>query len=356
MSNGHMIVSGFVDPNAGDLVNLRAAKTLGEIAELKAAGVADYNNFGALLTPQFEKEIKDIARRRGVLGQLLDKQQTPAVGHPHRWFEQYSLPNGPGFTDPRTITVTAASNGGTLRQEFAAFVRALSGQINFGLFDQQTAAQTSIFPQLVAKDLKDLITAVYRAEDLGLFTGTAANLTDGASTQFCSVSTQVTNTIQVNPGASIIDSIRTKIATMMANQNVVVKPSHIFVNPLLLDLIEQEVKNAATTMREVPAGVAEVVPGITVPQINTAAGPLPVIPAWEMSTKASTVPGATTDYPIFIASMDLIEKAYVGSPDVQVYKLGLVNDLADKYVAVKFSTGAIVKAAGYAHAYGYVSR
>jgi hypothetical protein len=356
MSYGQIQINGFVDPNAGELVNLRAAKTLGEIAELKASGVADYNNFGALLTPQFEKEIADIARRRGVFGQLLMKNAVPAVGHPHRWFEQTGIPNNQGFTDPRNIAPTAANNGGTLRQEFAAFVRALTGQINFGLFDQQTVAQTSIFPQLVSKDLTDMIKGLLFTEDKAMFTGNATSLTDSSSTQYCSIPTQVTNTIQVNPGASIIDSIRTKIAQMMSNLQVQVRPTHIFVNPLLLDLIEQEIKNAATTMKMVPAGETEVVPGVVVPRIMTAAGPLPLVPAVEMPTRASTVNGATTDYPIFIASMDLIEYAYIGSPDVQVYKLGLVSDLADKYVAVKFATGPIVKAAAYAHAYGYVSR
>lgn len=342
----------FTDPNSQELVNLRASsKTLDE---LKAA--ADYQNFGALLTPQFEREINDIARRRGVFGQLLDAQQTPATGHPHRWFDQYALPNTGGFSDPRTLAVTAANNGGSLRTEFAANVRALTGQINFGLFDQQINAQSSLFPQLVAKDLKDMITAVYQAEDLGLFNGTAANLTDGASVQFCGIKTQASNAVNVAVGVSIIDSIRTKVASMMANTTVVVRPTHIFVNPLLLDIIEQEVKNSATTFKNVLARETEVVPGIVVNELMTAAGPLPIIPAWEMASKVNGGDATKTDYPVFIASMPLVEKAWVGQSGIQVYKLGLTSDLADKYLAVTFNTGAILKAAAYAHAFGYVTR
>lgn len=348
----------FMDPNAELLTSVRASsKTLGELAQLKAAGATDYQNFGALLTPQFEREINDIKRERGVFGQILDKMQTHATGQPHRWYDQTVLPNTGAFSDPRTIAVTAANNGGTLRIENSALVRAVTGQINFGLFDQQINAQSSIFPQLVAKDLKDSITAVYQSSDYGLWNGTATSLSDSGSVQYCGIKTQATNTIQVNPGVSIIDSIRTKIATMMASQQVVVRPTHIFVNPLLLDLIEQEIKNAQNTMKAVPAGEVEVLPGVVVRAIFTAAGSLPIIPAWEMSTRASSVSGASTDYPIFIAQMNQIEKAYVGpTPDLQVYKLGLVTDLADKYVIVGFNTGAILKAASYAHAYGYVSR
>lgn len=349
---------GFADPQGQEIVGLKASKfkTLGQVAELKAANVADYNNFGALLTPQFEREIDDIVRRRAVFGQLLDAQQRPALGHPHRWFQQAAIPNNQAFSDPRTIAVAAANNGTSLRVEYSASVRASTGQINFGLFDQQTSAQTSIFPQLVAKDLSDMVEGLYQLQDKALFTGTATSVTDGASTQYCSIATQVTNTIQVNPGTSIVDSIRTKIANMMANTTYMVRPTHIFVNPLLVDLIELEIKTAATTMRQIPAGYAEVIPGVTVMQITTVAGILPIIPCWEMATRASTVTGATVDYPIFIATMSYIERAWIGSPYVQLFKLGLVTDLADKYVAVRFDTGAIVKHGDTAHCYGYVSR
>lgn len=344
----------FTDINSSEILSLKAAsKTLDE---LKAAAT-DYQNFGALLTPQFEREINDIARRRGVFGQLLDAQSSPATGHPHRWYDQYVLPNTGAFIDPRTLSgTTSASNGGSLRTEFSANVRALSGQINFGLFDQQINAQSSIFPQLVAKDLRDMLTAVYQAEDLGLFNGTATSLSDGASVQFCGVKTQATNAINVAVGVSIIDSIRTKVAQMMANTTVVVRPTHIFVNPLLLDLIQLEVKNSSTTFKNIMAREVEVVPGVVVNEIMTAAGPLPVVPCWEMATRVNGGDATKTDYPVFIASMPLIEKAWVGAPGVQVYKLGLVNDLADKYVAVAFNTGAILKSASYAHAFGYVTR
>ncbi|MCZ8512410.1 hypothetical protein O9H85_08180 [Paenibacillus filicis] len=357
MSN-HITQPTFTSLSNPELASIRAGKavTLQKFVELKAAAT-DYQNFGVLLTPQFKREINDIKRERGVFGQLLDKYQTRATGQPHRWYDQYVLPNTGGFVDPRNIqAVTAANNGSSLRTEFYAQVRALAGQINFGLFDQQVNEQSGIFPDLVAKDLKDMLTAVYQAEDLGLFTGTATGLTDTTSVQYASIKTQAQLTLQVNPGVSIIDSIRTKVANMMANQTVVVKPTHVFVNPLLLDIMEQEIKNAANTYKEVLAKDVEVLPGIAFDGIRTAAGTLPVIPCWEMSTKTSTVTGASTDYPIFVASMNQIEKGWVGSPDIQLYKMGLSTDLADKYVAVTFNTGAILKAPAYAHAWGYVSR
>lgn len=354
MSN--KVFNGFVDPQSAEIINLRAAKTIDQMKELQAAGVADANGMGLLLTPQFEREIADITRGRGVLGQLLS--MTPAVGHPARYFEQAILPNGQAFSDPRTLSFTNANNGANLRVEKAAFVRALTGGIQFGLFDQQTQAQTSIFPQLVAKDLKDMLTGLYRTADIALWNGTAANLTDGASIQFCGIQTQITNTFAVATGSDIVDAIRTKVAQMMSNPNVTVKPTHIFLNPMLLDIIEKEIKNASTTSKMIDAGEVEVVPGVTVRAINTVAGKLPLVPAWEMATKAGTAAG-TTDYPIAILSMDLIENLFIspnGSSDAQLFKLGLVSDLADKYQAVMFQTGAIVKHAGLAHAFGYVNR
>lgn len=349
MSN--KVFQGFVDPQSKEITNLRAAKSLAELNELKATGVADYQNFGVLLTPQFEKQISDITRGRGVLGQLLS--MSPAVGHPARYFEQEVLPNSGAFSDPRTLTTTAANNGANLRVEKAAFVRALTGGIQFGLFDQQTQAQTSIFPQLVAKDLKDMLTNMYRTADVALWNGTAANLTDGASVQFCGIGTQITNTLTIAKGADIVDAIRTKVAQMMSNPAVLVKPTHIFLNPMLLDIVEKEIKNSATTNKMVDAGEVEVIPGITVRAINTVAGKLPLVPAWEMATKAN---GTDTDYPIAILSLEHIENQYIGSPNAQLFKLGLTPDLADHYQAVLFQTGAIIKHASVAHAFGYVTR
>ncbi|UJF36535.1 hypothetical protein [Paenibacillus hexagrammi] len=348
MSTAKSFNMGFVDPQS---VNLRAAKTIKEITDLQAAGAADYNNMGILLTPQFEKEISDIQKGRGVLGQLLSS--SPAVGHPHRYFEQESGPNGQGFSDPRNLTFTSANNGAGLRVEKAAFVRAMTGAIQFGIFDQQTAGQTSIFPQLVAKDLKDLVTGLYRAEDFALWNGAATSLTDGASIEFAGIKNQVTNTLAIAKGADIVDAIRTKVAQMMADPNVAVKPTHIFLNPMLVDFIEKEIKNASQTMKMVDAGEVEVVPGVTVRAINTVAGKLPLVPDFTMLTQVN---GTDTDYPFAIMSMEHVESAYIGSPDAQMFKLGLSADLADKYEVVKFSTGAIVKHAAKAHVFGYVTR
>jgi len=307
---------------------------------------ADYLGNGAIEVPIFQREISDIVRRRGVLGQRLETMGAyrPATGNPSRWFQQSALPNNQAYSDPRNITATAASN--TLRAEYALNIKALTGQINFGLFDREVTQQQGLYTQLQAKDLEDMITGLYQLEDLHLWNGAAASITDTSSTDICGLQTQITLTA-TNTSGSIIDFIRTQIASMVANASWVVRPTAIYLNPMLLDLIEQEAKNNATTLRNVMLGTMEVVPGVEVSAINTAAGKLPLIPAWELATSAGA--NSTTNYPCYVISENLLEYHYVGDKNVRVFQLGLVSDLQQKFVGVKFGA-PVAKYPSVAHA------
>jgi hypothetical protein len=319
-----------------------------QLGYVNLSAAADYLGNGAIEVPIFQREISDIVRRRGVLGQRLEQfgAYRPATGNPSRWFQQVALPNNQAYTDPRNITPVASNN--TLRQEFSLQIKALTGQINFGLFDREVTQQQGLYTQLQAKDLEDMVTGLYQLEDLHLWTGSAPSITDTTSPDICGLQTQITNTA-TNTSGSIVDFIRTQIAKMVANQSWVVRPTAIYLHPLLLDLIEQEVKNQPTTLHNVMLGTMEAVPGVEVSAMNTAAGKLPLIPAWELPATPNQSDNTKTDYPCFIISENMLEYHYVGDKNVRVFQLGLQSDLQQKFVAVKF--GAIVaKYPNVAHA------
>lgn len=310
---------------------------------------ADYLGNGAIEVPVFQREIADIVRRRGILGQRLDTfgAYRPATGQPSRWFQQTALPNNQAYTATQNINPTASNN--SLRQEYSLQIKALTGQINFGLFDREVTQQQGIYTALQAKDLEDMITGLYQVEDIALWNGSATSITDTVNLPVCGLSTQITNTAS-NTSGSIVDFIRTQIAKMMANKNSVVRPTAIYLDPLLLDQIEQEVKNQATTLRNVMLGTMEAVPGVEVSAINTTAGKLPLIPAWELAylQSAGTAAG-TTNYSCFIISEPMLEYHYVGEKNVRVFQLGLVSDLQQKFVGVKFGAH-VAKYPNIAHA------
>ncbi len=58
-----------------------------QFIDLHAA--ADFMGPGAIEVNQYQTEILDIVRRRGVFGQRI--KQVPATGHPSRYFEQTAI-------------------------------------------------------------------------------------------------------------------------------------------------------------------------------------------------------------------------------------------------------------------------
>ncbi len=303
------------------------------------AAAADYLGNGAIFVPEFQPEIVDIVRRGGVLGRRLNNVR--ATGHPTRYFEQTAIGTA-NFTDPRTISTTLT---GPTRAEKSAMLKAVTAGIDFGLFDVEVTAQQSEFAYLVAKDLKDMVNGLNVLHDKKLWNGNDTSLTTPTTVEYMGLLSQITSTSAVAKGASVVDAIRRQIATMVANETYDIKPSAIYMNPVLLDELEKEVKNAPNTFKNVLADLYEVVPGVQVRQMITAAGLLPVIPEPYL---LSTTSGADTLYPVGILTENLIEYHYVTAPEPRVFILGKVSDLATKYRAVKFGA-PIAKGASYAH-------
>src|SRR5882672_10373366 len=92
---------------------------------------ADYIGPGAVEIPQYQTEITDIVRRRGLFGQRI--KQVPATGHPSRFFEETAIPSPStaGFVDPRNIVAPLVT---PTRVERSVPLKAVVAQLNYNLF------------------------------------------------------------------------------------------------------------------------------------------------------------------------------------------------------------------------------
>jgi hypothetical protein len=312
----------------------------GQFVDLYAS--ADYLGPGAIEIDRYQTEIFDIVRRRGVFGQRI--KQVPATGHPSRFFEETAI-NSPtatlAFVDPRNITPTV---GSPTRVELAVPLKALVSQINYNLFDLEVTAQQSQFAYLQAKDLADSVDGLLRTHDVALWNGTDTSLSSPTTLQYFGVTGQIvaggnTTTIGVAP-ASIVDGLKGTIAQMVSNSSYAVRPTAIYSNPVLLDLIDREMKSEYNVV----LNTVEITAGLRVKALTTQAGELPLIPDW-------TIPyttGTPSVYPVYIVTEDLIEYHWLSDPNPRVFKLGLPNALTQQMVVVKFGA-PVVKGANFAH-------
>lgn len=320
------------------------------VGDISAA--ADYLAPGAIEINRYQAEIFDLVRRRFVFGQRVN--QVPATGQPSRYFEQLAIPVA-AFTDPRVITASASQ---PQRVERVVTLKALIAQINYSLFDVEVNQQQGQFAYLEAKDLTDTVDSVLKLHDTALWTGTDSSLVLPSTTQYFGVSGQIASaatvgayapTFNIGATASLVDGYKTGVAQMVTRQDFEVRPSAIYMNPMLADLFDQEAKTVQLYFNEV-----EVIPGVVVKALPTQAGVLPLVPDAGLGTTAGF--GASgTQYAGIIVMEEFIEYHWLTSPVPRVFQLGLVGNLAGQFVIVKF--GAVVcKGPGYAHRIGTTTR
>jgi hypothetical protein len=310
--------------------------------DLSAA--ADFMGPGAVEVNRYQNEITDIVRRRGIFGQRI--KQVPATGHPSRFFEETDIPNlaaASAFVDPRNITPVVNT---PTRVERSVPLKALVSQINYNLFDLEVGQQQSQFAYLQAKDLADAVGGLMRTHDKALWNGTDTSLSSPTTTQYYGAAGQITdggNVAAVANNASIVDGLKSTIATMIANSTFDVRPTAIYANPVLLDLIDREMKTAFNVVLD----TTEVVAGVRVKMLSTQAGDIPLIPEWTLGY-TGTIGSGTAQLPAYIVSEDMIEYHWLTDPNPRVFQLGLPGSLQNQNVVVKFG-GVVVKGAGYAH-------
>lgn len=307
------------------------------------SAAADYLAPGAIEVNRYQAEIFDLVRRRFPFGQRIN--QVPATGQPSRYFEQTAIATA-AFADVRNLSPSATQ---PTRVERYVTLKAAVAQINYSLFDVEVNQQQGQFAYLEAKDLTDTVDGVLKLHDIHLWIGVDTDLINPTSTDYFGVSGQIINATQVGAypsttvigsAASLVDSYKTSVAQMVARQDFEVKPSGIYLNPVLADLFDQEAKSVQLYFNEV-----EVIPGVIVKALPTQAGLLPLIPDASISNFAS---GSATQYSGFIVSEEFIEYHWLTSPVPRVFQLGLVGNLAGQFVVVKFGA-PVVKGPGYAH-------
>jgi len=314
----------------------------GRFVDLMAA--ADYLGPAAVEVDRYQTEIFDIVRRRGVFGQRI--KQVPATGHPSRFFEETAIPAptaAQGFMDPRNLAPTSQV---PTRIELAVPLKALVSQINYNLFDLEVTAQQSQFAYLQAKDLADAVEGLMRVHDVALWNGSDTSLSAPTTPQYFGAIGQIEaggNTVTIAKGNSIVNGIKTTVAQMVSNSSYQVRPTAIYANPMLLDLIDQEMKSEFNVV----LNSVEISGGVRVKALSTQAGELPLIPEWAIGYTGTLGSGSAV-LPAYIVSEDLIEYHWLTDPNPRVFKLGLPGSLSQQQVVVKFGA-PVVKGANFAH-------
>jgi hypothetical protein len=314
----------------------------GNFLDLHAA--ADFLGPGAIEINRYQTEITDIVRRRGVFGQRM--KQVPATGHPSRFFEETAIASptaAQAFVDPRTIAPALLA---PTRVERSVPLKALVSQINYNLFDMEVGTQQSQFAYLQAKDLADAVDGVLRTHDVALWNGNDTSLSNPTTPQYFGAIGQIEgggNTTTIGTTASIVDGLKSTIAQMVASSSFDVRPTAIYANPVLLDLIDREMKSEFNVVLD----KTQITGGLTVKMLSTQAGDLPLIPEWALPYTGTPGSG-TAVLPAYIVSEDMIEYHWLTDPNPRVFRLGLPNSLTTESVVVKFG-GVVVKGASYAH-------
>jgi len=305
---------------------------------------ADFLGPGAIEIDRYQTEITDIVRRRGVFGQRM--KQVPATGHPSRFFEETAIASptaAQAFVDPRNIQPTLQA---PTRVERSVPLKALVSQINYNLFDMEVGTQQSQFAYLQAKDLADAVDGVLRTHDVALWNGNDTSLSTPTTAQYFGAIGQIEaggNSATIATTASIVDGLKSTIAQMVSSSSFDVRPTAIYANPVLLDLIDREMKAEFNVVLD----KAEITGGLTVKTLSTQAGNLPLIPEWALPYTGTPGSGSAV-LPAYIVTEDLIEYHWLTDPNPRVFKLGLPNTLTTQSVVVKFG-GVVVKGASYAH-------
>jgi hypothetical protein len=316
----------------------------GRFVDIHAA--ADYLGPGAIEINRYQTEIYDMIKRRFPLGQRID--HTPATGQPSRYFEQVAIPSA-AFVDPRLLN---ASPSQPSRQERVLSLKAITAQINFGIFDVEVNQQQGQFTYLEAKDLTDTVDSVLKQHDQSLWNGNDTDLLVTTTFQYYGISGQIINATQVgvvpqtatvSATGSLVNGVKTQVALMASRTDFEVRPSAGYGNPVFLDLFDQEAKAFQLYFNKV-----EILPGVIVEAIPTQMGLLPLI-----SDPAITYQGAVNGvgartFSLFVLSEDSVQYHWLTNPLPRVFQLGLLQNLAAQYVVVKFGA-VVVKGAAYAH-------
>jgi len=210
----------------------------------------------------------------------------------------------------------------------------------------EVGSQQSQFAFLQAKDLADAVEGLLRTHDSALWNGTDTSLSTPTTLQYFGAIGQIAgggNTTTIGTTASIVDGIKGVVAQMVANTSFEARPTAIYGNPVLFDLIDREMKASFNVV----LSTTEVAGGLRVKTLSTQAGDLPLIPEWTIGYTG--IPGSgTAVLPCYVVSEDMVEYHWLTDPNPRVFQLGTPGSLQSQMVVVKFGA-VVVKGPSYAH-------
>ena len=289
---------------------------------------------GYIQVPVFEKEILDLVGKRGAL--LRRMKTKKATGNPTRYFEKQKSNKTAAFQDPHAL---AANKFNANRVTKAAFVKAITNEIEFSHFDREVGEQQGLYNGLTEEDIRDMVTDLLTLQDEKVWTGNDTSLSASTTNEYVGLLTQLTQTATIAAEVKICDAIRTEVARLASKTDYDVKPSAIYVNPLTYDLIEQEEQDRPTNHKHYEV---ELVAGTKVIGVMTAMGVLPIIPE-------PYLPVTGGKHNVVILSENLCTRYYVGSDKPRIFGFGMQDEsLNEKYMALQYDC-VVAKGAEYAH-------
>ena len=298
-----------------------------------ADGFKSGNGFVHL--PIWEDVILDMVGKRGT---MLSRIQTKkATGNPTRYVEKQKATQTATFQDPHALakkTMFAPK-----RVDKSAFVKAITNEIEFSHFDREVGEQQNIFTGLTESDIRDMVFDLLTLQDSKLWTGSDTSLSESTTNEYVGLLTQIKQTGTIAKGTNILDAVRTEVARLASQTDYDVRPSVIVVNPLTLDLIEQEEQARPNAVKQYEV---ELTGGIKVKGVMTAMGILPII-------TDPYLPLEGTKHKVAILSENLLVRYYVGSDKPRIFGFGIQDEsLNQKYMALQYDC-IVAKGADYAH-------
>ena len=145
----------------------------------------------------------------------------------------------------------------------------------------ELGARQSQFAYLQAKDLADSVEGFLRTHDVALWNGTDTSLSNPTTPQYFGVCRADRRGRKHDEHFHHVEHrrrLKSTVAQMVANSNYEVRPTAIYSNPVLLDLIDREMK----TEFNVVLSTTEVAGGLRVKTLSTQAGDIPLIPEWSL--------------------------------------------------------------------------
>ena len=313
----------------------------GKLISASLPPLADYNSGHMLVVGDYDHILHDYLKRDFVLGVKVNSVK--ATGYPHVWNEQKAIPANTTAIDPQAGFGTAAAPSyrpTTLSDTYnrnnwqQAFCRAYATGIRYDFFTREMEREYGTFEDLTAKDYDDMFVDFTRKTCDDFWNGTTA-LNSTAAFTYAGILSQITDTTPITAGTKIADALRTKIASLAARLDYSNFPDVICMNPITYDLLCNEEATRNLYNRDIQA---EIVPGVDVPGILTAAGKLPIVLTPFIKPVTDTTTNKTT-HKIVCLNTSMIDRIWMFNDGPRVFEIAnpeqpYANDslLTDKFV------------------------